>query len=176
MKKLRNFFLYMLVFFVALMFFTPKVQLYFTLEKVLKKYDVIIANETLKDNGFYLDVFKSDIYVQGIKSAHIQDLEVGLFGVYNTLSIHNVKLSETFIKMVPIEIESAKVYYSVLNPLKVYMNASGEFGTLEGAVDLVDRVVHVDLNASKLMKRNYARSLKQFKPSETGGLIYESHF
>lgn len=176
MKKLRNFILYALIFLGAFMFFTPKVQLYFALEKVLKPYQVILANEVVHDKGMSLQVHSMDLYVQGIESAHIESIDISLFGLYNKVDISNITLAKTFIKMVPTDINSADITYSVLNPLQIMINAEGDFGLATGYVNLVERVVHIDLEASKLLKTRYRRSLKQFKKSQTGGLVYEYHF
>jgi len=176
MRKIRNFFLYLMLFVGALMFFTPKVQLYYALEKELKEYGVIVSSEKVDDTGLRLSIFGADLYVQGILSAHIQEVNVGLFGLYNSVSIKSIELAKTFRAMVPTKIEHAELTYSIISPLKVQVAAEGDFGEIRGYVDVVERLVHIELTASKLMKRRYSRSLKQFKKLETGGLEYESRF
>ena len=176
MKKLRNFMLYAAVFLVALMFFTPKVQLYYALEKALKPYGVIVANEVVDDKGMTLHVSEIDLYIQGIESAHIDSIDVALFGFYNVVNAHGITLAETFIKMVPIEIGDVELSYSVSNPLYITLYAEGDFGVMKGEVALIDRLVQIHLEPSKLLKTRYQRSLREFKKSEAGGLVYEYHF
>ncbi len=176
MKKIALFLFYTLLFFSALFFFTPKVNLYFFIEEQLKPLDVVIAYEEAVDNGFSLELLHAKLYIQKIKSADIGTAQFTLLGVYNTATVDKVVLDKTFEQFFPPVIQQIEVTQTLLSPLQLNGTAVGDFGEAVATVNLLERTLKVVLKPSKLMLSKYKSTLKQLKKSKEGDYRYESKF
>lgn len=172
MKKIGKFFTYVLFFIFALMVFIPKSSLYYLAEVNLKKFDIIISNESLSDSVFTLNIHNLDISAKGIDSAHIASVDVTLCGVYNKIVVEKIKFSSIVEAYFPSKIEFLNIDYSLLHPLSVKLNSHGEFGVIDAAFDLVNLKLEARVKPSKLMLRKYRRSLRYFKKSKNGEYLY----
>ena len=175
-NKLTIFLAYSLFFILALMYFTPKVSIYYLLEKELKERDVVISDEELQDRGFNLIIEHANVSFKSIESASIGETSVKIFALYNSINIKNIVLSSTAKSFIPLKIDSAQVRYSIFNPLNVKAYAVGEFGEMEAEISIVDRNLHVDLKPSKNMLKNYRSTLKNLKKTENGEFVYDKTF
>jgi len=150
----------------------PKQELYYFLEKELKKNEIIISNETIKDTWFGLKIVNADIYVKGAKMAEVSDLELNIFFLYNSLSVKNIHVNKAMENVAPKSIEEIKVQYSVINPLNIQINGQGSFGILDGNVSLIDKHILIKFPEAKDIK-----SFKKFlKKDETGEWKYETNY
>ena len=130
----------------------PKEELYYFLEKELKKNDIIISNETVKDIWFGFIIENADIYVKGAKMVQLSKLQLNIFFLYNTLTVENIETNEAIHNVAPKDIGNAMVKYSVLDPLKITIDAQGSFGVATGAVTPIDRKVKILLPVAKDIK------------------------
>ncbi len=176
MKKIALFFLYTLLFFGALLFFTPKENLYYFAEEQIKPLGVVIGYEEAIDHGFTLELLHAKLYVQKIKSANIGSVTVGLFGLYNSATLNNIVLDKTFEQFFPPLISHVDISQSILSPLHLKAEAIGDFGEAEATVDLLERNASVILKPSKLMLSRYKSTLRQLKRSKEGDYRYEYRF
>ena len=176
MKKIALFVLYTFLFFGALLFFTPKENLYYFAEEQLKPLGVVIGYEEAVDHGFTLEILHAKLYVKKIKSANIGSATIGIFGLYNTASINNVVLDKTFEQFFPPLIQRIDVAQSVFAPLQLSAKAVGDFGEAVATVDLLERSAKVIVKPSKLMLSRYKNTLRQLKKSKEGDYSYEYKF
>ena len=175
-KKLAVFFGFVLFFLLALMYFTPKENIYFVLENELKKYNVIISNENITDNGFTLSLSDAEVFFKSIKSADIKEIDIKMFGVYNSLSMYDIKLSETASSFLPLNIQKVTITHSIFNPLNINIYELGDDGELEGNFNLVEMALHIIFEPSELMLKKYKNSMREFKKSEDGSYSYDKTF
>ena len=175
-NKLFMFFAYVIFFILALMYFTPKTSLYYMLEKELIKYDVVISDEIVHDNGFSLSLEGSNLYVKDIESAYVKGLDVKLFALYNALSIEDITLSEVAGSFIPVKIKNLDLVYSVFNPLNVQIKAKGDFGVANGDVNILERKLHLKVTPSELMKKNHRSTMRQLKKQKDGSYSYDKTF
>jgi len=176
MKKIALFFLYAVLFFAALLFFTPKENLYYFAEEQLKPLGVVIGYEEAVDHGFSLEILHAKLYVQKIKSANIGSINIGAFGLYNTVSVDNVVLDKTFEQFFPPLIQHIEIDQSIFAPLQLSGEAVGDFGEATATVNLLERNVSVVMRPSKLMISRYKNTLRQLKKSKEGDYRYEYRF
>lgn len=176
MKKLRNFFLYFLLLLGALMLFTPKVNLYYQAEQLLKPYGVVVSGEEVKDGGFWLGITDATLYVKQIESAEVKSAEIKLFGLYNAVDVEGVMLSSAVAQLLPQEIGQIKVRYTIIDPLNIHVDAAGDFGTATATVNVMERTMRALIAPSKLMTSRFAHTLRRLKKDEAGGYVYESRF
>ena len=131
------------LFIVLLWLFAPKQELYYLLEKSLKKSHIIISNETVKDTWIGLKIDHADIYVEGAKVATNQELNFMFLFLYAKVSLSNLIIDESLHTVAPKNMESLTATYSILNPLKVLLKGKGSVGELEGTIALKERKIEI---------------------------------
>lgn len=175
MKTILKIFLYILTFIFALFLFLPKESLYNLLEQELEKNRIIISNEKRDENIFGLDVLDGDVYYENINIANVNKISLKTFLVYSELKINDIKLLKSLESIAPSPIEELTLKYSVLTFNKIDIEAKGLFGELIGNIDVINRVITLELNASTNMKNSYSKILKNMKLNE-GKYYYEYKF
>ena len=150
----------------------PKQELYYLLEKELKKNDIIISNETIKDTWFGLKLLDADVYVKGAKMAEVSEIQLNIFFLYNSLTVKNIHVNKAMQNVAPKSIEEINVQYSIANPLKIQLNGRGSFGVLDGNVAFIDKHILIGFPVAKEIK-----SFKKFlKKDQTGEWKYETNY
>jgi len=175
-KRFLKFFAFLAFFVLALIFFAPKIGMYYFLEQELKVYDAIISGETLQDKGLHLEIKDAQIFVYSIESATIKTCDVTLLLFYNTINASEITLSQSAKSFVPLKIERLQISYTILNPLRINVHVIGEFGSAQANVHVLERTLHVELQPSQIMSQEYKNALKEFAKSEDGGFTYDKTF
>ncbi len=175
-KRISLFFAYCLFFLLALMYFTPKKSVYFLFESEIKKYQVLISNEKITDKGFSLELQNTDLFIKSIKSAHAKEVNIKIFALYNSLTLQEIQLSSALASFMPLYIEELRFSYSLLNPLNITLYGVGEFGEAEGVFHILHKRLHVKVNPSDLMKKQYKNSMKELQKSQEGEYSYDKDF
>jgi len=173
MVKLGKVFIYLLFFVLALMYFTPKQNVYYLAEKELQKHQIIISKEDVKDNVFDLNISNANISYQLIDSAKISSIKINIFAFYNVINIKDITLNELSENFIPLHIKTVNISHSILSPLTLKASANGEFGELKATLSLDEKILHVDLKPSKLMLKKHIKTLNIFKKSKNGEYVYE---
>ena len=136
------------IFFIIL--FLPKENFYYLFEK--KLYDsknIVLNSEKIDDKFLYLDIKDLDILLDNAFIGNIKEIDVLPFVLYNKIFIKNIRVSNKFKKLLPRSIESAKIDYSILNPLKINIALSGKFGRVVGFIHLKDKKIYLELHTTK---------------------------
>ena len=175
-KKIGWFFLYCSVFLLALGVFIPKSSLYFAAEKELKKFQVVISDETLEEKLLSLEVRDAKVYLKGVELAVVKQTHITLFGLYNKIELHDMTLAKVAQSMVPQKISHLQVGYSVVSPLSVKLGAQGEFGVVVGELSLQTNKMTLKLKPSKMMLTKYKKILSQMKKEQNGEYSYVQSF
>ena len=171
--RLSKFFGYTLFFLLALMYFTPKVSLYYLLESKLLEHSIIVDKETIIDNGLSLSIENASVNVKSIESAKIENINLKVFGVYNKVSLENIKLSSVAASMLPTDISSVDITYNIFNPLQVSAEAIGGFGEAKVSFNIPEMALHLDLKPSKKMLSSHRQTLRNLKKSKEGDYSYD---
>lgn len=173
MVKLFQFFAYSFFFLGALLFFIPKVSLYYYAEKELAKHKVLISKETSVDTGFTLKLNNASVYYDLIQSAHIDKADLKVFLFYNTFSLENIKLSDILTSIVPIEIKSIHIKHFIFNPLYITGTSSGQFGKATMSFNILNKNLKLLLEPSEIMQKKYRSTLRKLTKQEDGSYVYE---
>jgi len=171
-KKFLKFIGYFLFFIFMLIFFSPKENLYYLAEKELAKKSILISKESIKDSGFSFNIKNAHISMQEIESAIVSDLKIDTFLFFNTINISNIAFANTFKNFLPLNIDSVKISYSILNPLNIVIKSNGGFGNMSGTFNISKRVLNLKIKPSKLMKTKYRQTLRNFRKNKDGEYIY----
>jgi len=174
-KKTLKAFLYIILFFVFLIFFAPKTNLYYFAEKQLQNYAIIIDNETIKEHTFSLEISHPTLYIKSIQSAKAMEVDIKPFILYNAINISNIRLTQIAKNFFPTKIDYIDVKWTVFNPIKVSLHAKGEFGEAKGYLDLIKKAIYITIKPSKLLKSSYSQLLYGLKQNKNKEYIYESN-
>lgn len=173
-KKLCKFFGYSVFFIVALLYFTPKVSLYYFLETKLNQLNIVIGLEEAVDNGFTLDLKHQTVYYKSIQSATIKEANLHFFILYNALNFKDITLSSIAKSFFPLYIENATIQYTLFNPLYLQVAIDGEFGKSNVRYSILKRTLHIELLPSDLMLNSYMNTLKNMHKNKEGEYSYDT--
>ena len=175
MKILLKILAYIAVMLLLIIFFSPKINLYYQLEVLMQENNIYISDEKVKDSGFSLNINNAKLYLDELFLANAEETSVKTWLVYNSIEAKNIELNEGFAEFMPEHIDTMKVSYHILNPRNILLNAQSEDSFFFGNVDLLERVVQIHLRLGTLSEKKFAMALKQLKKEE-GGYIYEYKF
>ncbi|RXI30790.1 hypothetical protein [Arcobacter defluvii] len=175
MKKILKFFMYLFAFILFFMIFLPKESLYNLLEKELEQKQIIISDEIRDEKLLSLNVSNANIFFEGINIAKVDSFNFMSLFLYTKIELTNISLIDSFTSFAPSPIDKIDIRHSILNPNKIYMEAFGLFGEMKAEINILNRVLKVELNASKQMKNSYSKLLKYFK-YENERYVYEYKF
>lgn len=173
-KKLCKFFGYSVFFIVALIYFTPKVSLYYFLETKLNQLEIVIGLEEALDNGFTLGVKHQSVYYKSIQSATIKEAHLKIFMLYNALNFKDITLSSVAKSFFPLHIENATIQYTLFNPLYIQAVIDGEFGKANARYSILKKTLHIELLPSDLMLKSYMNTLKNMQKNKEGEYSYDT--
>lgn len=169
---MKKFLIIVMSTYIALVLLMPKTELFYTLKKLLQKEHVVMTQEQVHDRWFDLKIEGLKLYYDGIESAKAADVEVAPWLFWNRLVANDVEAGSDLRKMFDFKADRVAVVQSILSPLHASLYAEGNFGTIEGTIDLKAGKVRVVCEPTKRFKNSTAfREL--FKKGEEG-YVYES--
>lgn len=175
MKSIFKLFIYFIVFILSVMIFLPKESIYNFVEKELVKKNIIISNEKRSEKYFSFKITDAKVYYEGIEVANIDRSTFSSYLFYTSIKAKNIRLLDSFESMFPTPITNIEIKHSILNYDKLDIKANGIFGELVGNIDIINRLVILELNASNKMKSSYSKILRNMKLKD-GRYIYEYRF
>jgi len=176
MRKLGLILAYTFAFIMMLLYFFPKVELYYTLEEFLKSEKIIFSDERVKDKGFTLSSYNSKLYYKGVYGGDVEDISLSTLLLYNSLSFKNAYLNSALAEILPKKIEYLNITYAIYNPMHITIDGKGDIGKISGYINPFSKLLHIELNVAKKEKTKYATLLRKFKADEKGVLIYELRY
>jgi len=176
MVKLSKLLAYVMFFILALIYFMPKESVYYYLEKELQKQKIILSDEEIIDNGFSLQLNNTKLSYDSIESANVENINIKIFLVYNSLSVSNVRLLDVASSFVPLHVDTINIKYTIFNPLNIVAESNGEFGQASAEVNILDRNISMVLKPSLLMLKKYRATLRNLKKNKAGEYKYEKTF
>jgi len=171
MKKIL---LFIALFLLGLVLFMPKVNLFYTLEGVLKKEHIVIKEQSLKDRWVDLSFKKARVLYDGIESLQAERVSLSPWLFYNKVSAYDVEPSAALKSMLNVHADSVVLTYSVLDYKHVAINAKGDFGEIKGSANIFSRELRVVLTPSEKFKNSPL--VKNYFKKEKEGLVYASKF
>jgi hypothetical protein len=168
----KNLFFVVPLFFIALIGFMPKEEIYYKLEAELKQKGIVINEGNLKESFFTLDIEDAEVFTKGMRVAHIEKLSLFTVLFYSHLSIENLHTNKSMAALIPKSVEVAKVTHAIWKPKEATLSANGSFGHLEGKIDGMAKSVRVDFNETK----GDFKKIKRYLKREGNRWYYETNF
>jgi hypothetical protein len=176
MKKIAWALFYFFIAIYSVIFFAPKINLYYQLEELMQERQIVVTQEDIKDYGFSMAIKDGSLYYGDLMVAKFDKISILSLLVFNQISIDPLMLSEDMKNFFPRNIEGATILYTPLNPLHVSLKASGDFGSMSGDINLLERKITIDLEASKKLLSKKPFWMKKLKKTETGGYQYATTY
>ena len=171
MQVVKKGFIVFIVIWIAIVVLMPKKEFYYKLEEELVKHEIKLNESKVSEGLFSLGLEKVTVYFKGIKVATIEEMNFFTVLFYSRMELQSLHVDDSLKTMVPQETQKAVITHSVFSPLGVFVEASGSFGAMAGAIDLSDRKVRLDFNESKNIEMLRSRLKKDEK-----GWVYETSF
>jgi hypothetical protein len=171
MQMVKKILLLTVLFWIALLAFMPKEEIYFALERKLVKEGVEINEQKITEGLFDLTIESPVIYVKGVKAATAQKVTFFTTFFMTKVIISDLRIDTQLRVMLFDGAKRVTLIHSVLDPLNIHIDAEGSFGLLSGIVSLKDHRVHIDFSDIKkigTIKSNLKKGEK--------GWYYESDF
>ncbi|MAC85063.1 MAG: hypothetical protein CL624_13115 [Arcobacter sp.] len=175
MKKIFKLCIYIIFFIVVTLILLPKNSIYNLVEEKLSKQNVVISEEKREEKLLSLDVTDAKVYYQGIEGLNINSINFLTFLVYSEIEVKNIKLLENLSFFFPSYIKNIVLKHSLLDYKNINIYGHGDFGVLNGNIDLMTRTLLLKIKPSKNMKDQYLKVLRQMK-LDKGEYIYEYRF
>ncbi len=153
-----------LSFFIGLIIFMPKENLFFTLQKELKKENIFI-NTKASSNLIDLKLDNSKIFVNKINIANIESIKITPLLFFNKIDLKNIKIDFNHLN-----VDNLNLTYSILTPFNVDIKGSSNFATIKGFIDLKNRNMKIYL----LNLTN--KTIKSFLKKDKKGYFYAQKF
>lgn len=151
------------------MFFMPKKELYYLLEKRLSEQNIVISGETLQEDLFGFTVKHPTLYLGGAPVAAAKEVSLWSLWIYTKVNLFDLQIA----KGLPSELSAEKVsaVHSIGSPFEVRLVGESSLGALRGKIQLKARMIHLDI-----AKGGENKALARYLKKSEKGWVYESRF
>jgi len=160
--------------YLALIFFMPKTNIWFSGEKLLKNSHIVFSDEKVNDFGFFFSLKNANVYYDGLKSFTLKEAIVLPYLFFNQIILKDFKSSKDIGSALNLSISSLKFTNSVLKPFFISIEGRGDIGNFNGEIDIKKRILKVMLSPSESFLKNV--SLRKYFKKSKEGYIYEYRF
>lgn len=171
MQMVKKYLLWAFLFWFALLFFMPKAELYYALERELATQDIRLNEASIESGLLYMTIRDVDVYVKGVEVANIESIHFYTLLGYSTVTLSEITVDDLLKSQVPSSITEVAASHNIFSPLSLSLDANGSFGVAEGELSLLDGTLRVDLLETKEIS-----TLKAYLKQDEKGWYYETSF
>ncbi|PHR54593.1 MAG: hypothetical protein COA44_12590 [Arcobacter sp.] len=175
MKKLAKGLSYLIVMFILLLLFLPKVNLYYAAEKLMQKQNIYISDEEVYDSGFTLELSGAKIFFDKLELMKVDKIDLSSWLVYSSIELKNIEVNEGFSDFLPSDITSIEAEHFFYKPMHISIKGESQDSSFYGDVDLIEKQVLIHLRVGAKSEKRY-KTLLQKLNKEEGGYYYEYKF
>ncbi len=169
---MKKFIIFLTIFYIAFIALMPKENLYYTLKNRLKAERVVLTEDRISDNLIALKGEKVSLFYDGIKSVEADEFSVMALGVYNKIDLLNVGAAKDLKNMFGFSADEVNITYALWHYKKALISASGDFGSIEGTLELSSGVLKLLLDPSLAFEKSPL--IRQYFKKSEEGYTYES--
>ncbi len=153
----------------AVMFFMPKKELYYFLEKKLYAQQIMISDERLQEGLLSLTIAHPVFSLDGVSLAKAEHITLWSLLFYTKADVEGMVVAEEL--PAEISIRTLTVTHTLLSPMKIVLSGESSIGALQGYIDLGTRILHLDI-----AKAEKNKSVSKYLKKGQKGWYYESKF
>lgn len=163
MKTLLKYITYFLSFFILLLIFLPKENLYYFVVQKLQKENIELLAKNTKENITSLNIANLKIKYNKVEIAKMSNTNFNSFLFFSQVDIKDIVIDSSMNKFIPSNINNIVLTHSIIDPTKIEISSKFLLGSCIGFVDLANRVIKLDLIVSSRFKNKYKYIVKQLK-------------
>jgi hypothetical protein len=176
MKLIMKIFAYILLVIMMIIFFLPKINLYYKAEELLENYKVVLSAELPSDSGFRFKISDGTLYFDDLVVAKNSEITITPLLVYNSVDVKAFSFSEDMKQFTPLGVDGISLRHSIFDPLHVKIQGSGDFGSLDGKISILDKNISLILTPSPQLIKQKPFWLRKMKKNSQGDYTYESTY
>ena len=155
----------------AIVFFAPKRELYYSLEKRIANSGLIIDNEEIKETALGVELHHPTIIYDGAKVAEAKMIKIVSMIIYSKITIINIKNDKAMSSIFPLLPKNIIITHDILSPNILNIVAYGDFGKAKGIFDMKQMTLRMDIVEVKSID-----SIKRYLKKDKNGWYYEERF
>lgn len=174
--KISKKLLWAVLFVYLVILFLPKANFFYLLEEELNKQHIVLNDEKLTDLFGVFKVSDAKVYYEGLHVGNIESINVLPAIIYNQVSINEAKFTNSLRQFVPKEIKNITVKGTVFYPVRFWISGDGNFGEINGYIDIYKKRLELKLKPQKNFLSKYPEIARSFKKNKQGEYIYAKNF
>jgi hypothetical protein len=171
---------HIILFIFLLIVFLPKEQLYYFVAKNLQSQKIELTHAQLDESIISLFIQNTKVKYNGIEALSIDKTSIKPNIFFNEIYLKDIKVDKAFKKFLPSNIDFISANINIFNPININIESKFALGKCIGNINLIDRVIRIDLFVSKQFKSKYrilTQKLKKVKSeNKEEHYIYEYKF
>jgi len=175
MKRLAKGLIYLVVMFILLVLFLPKVNLYYAAEALMQKQNIYISDEEVNDSGFALELINPKIFFDKLELMKVDEIKLSSWLLYSSIKLSHIEVNEGFSDFLPSDINTIQVEHFIYNPTHISLSGESQDSFFYGDVDLVQKKIVIHLRVGVKSEKRYKVLLRKLTKEE-GGYYYEYKF
>ncbi len=156
-----------LLFYISFILFLPKEALWYQAERFMKKAEIVMDQEELHDRYIDLALRDGTLYIQGFEVARIGQITISPWLIANRVKMERLFIGNDLKMLKGMSVTSVSLSHSLLTATHVTIAAQGNFGTLEGDLDLFEGQIELLIKPSPLLKSK-AFLMRQLRKDKEG--------
>ncbi|MEA2019871.1 MAG: hypothetical protein U9N59_15675 [Campylobacterota bacterium] len=177
LKTLLKYTVYFVFFIFMIVVLLPKNNIYFLLQKEIKQYSVELITKDVVSSYFTLALKDTNIKYENIDVGQVSNVEVTTYLLSTKVDVDTIKLDSMVSKFIPSDIDKVSLEHSIMNPNEVNIQIDFKDGLAFGSVDLLQRVVKLNITISKKLQSQFRQTIRVLKKTKTkGNYTYEYKF
>jgi len=164
---------FIIVFIFMIAFLLPKKNLVYFIQEQFQTSQILLSFDTIDEYNFGVEIKNLKLHLDKVLLLNSKNTSITSLIIYNKIALKRIVLSDIAKEFLPQHVEYIIFKSSLLNFLKITFKAKGEFGKMQGFVDIMARKIFIVLTPSVIMKKRYFRTLQYFTQKKNGKLVYE---
>jgi hypothetical protein len=154
----------------------PKEGVWYKFEELAQKKSLVFSGDEVRDYFINLTVSNGEILFQNMSVANFSEITIYPFIFFNQIEIKNLKTGKDISQFGDYIFTKASFRHDVSVPEKVVFKGEGNFGKMQGRINVKKRQVDVLLFPNSKTEKN--RQLMKFfkKDASLGGYLYYGSF
>jgi len=163
MKFILKTIAYIVFFLTMILILLPKENLYYMGQNKLENFKVELTQDIIDESNFGLTLGMLKIKYDNIEVANISKFDITTYLLSTKIDIKNIIVDNAFTKFVPQGIKFLSISHSILDPLKIHISSKFSLGSLSGNIDILNRVIKLNLTVSKSFRSKYRQIVRSLK-------------
>ncbi len=151
MKRVGIWLVYIVIFVLFFLWFTPKKLLYYKLEQILHHNQIILSDESVNDNFFTFHIQNAKLFVKDIEVGKIAQATLYPEFLINALVIKEFRANKNISFLPILTIHSLSFFYTPFYPMKIFIKGSSSNGAIQGSINIIKHKGFIDIASKKAL-------------------------